>query len=117
MGNLKYTILYNGKTMTIREYSMMTGVPPETLRQRARDNRPIVQPNDREKYSGNLEAMRRLWRKGYPNGYTREEIGELYSHFAGQEDELTMLMDFTGLGRRAAEELLEELKYKRRMPA
>ena len=51
---------------------------------------------------------------GYYHGYTYEELKSLYKNFAGQPDELRMLMDFSSLGRREAKLLLEKIKYDRR---
>jgi len=42
--------------------------------------------------------------------YTYGEIKELYRHFAGQPNELVMLMDFTGLPYVDAKFLLKKLK-------
>ena len=42
--------------------------------------------------------------------YTYGEIRELYRGFAGQSDELRMLMDFTELSKSDAKFLLENLK-------
>ena len=117
MRETKHFVQYNGRRMTVMDYSRLTGVPVMTVRKRIQDGRPPIDPRDAEKFGCRLEAMEKMASKGYRNGYTREEIGELYSHFAGQEDELQMLRDFTGLGTKAAEELLEELKHKRRKPA
>ena len=114
MGATRYMIEHNGRRMTFREYSGLTGVPTNLLQWRARNNKPLIQPKDEERYRSNLELRKTLEKKGYPNGYTYEEIAELYRRFAGQPDELRMLMDFTGLGRLAAEDLLERLKYERR---
>lgn len=109
----RYMIEHNGRKMTFREYSSITGVPANLLHWRARNNKPLVQARDAERYQSNLELREALAKKGYPNGYTYEEIKDLYKNFAGQENELRMLMDFTGLGRLAAEDLLGRLKYER----
>ena len=42
--------------------------------------------------------------------YTYREIKELYRYFAGQENELRMLMDFTELPRAEAKFLLKNLR-------
>lgn len=42
--------------------------------------------------------------------YTYREIRDLYKNFAGQSDELRMLMDFTELPRSEAKFLLKNLK-------
>ena len=42
--------------------------------------------------------------------YTYGEIRELYRNFAGQRDELKMLMDFSGLRKADAQLLLDNLK-------
>ena len=113
MATARYTIMHNGRRMTFSEYSSVTGVPAGVLRWRRQNNKPLVQPKDEERYRSNLELRKTLEAKGYPNGYTYEEIKDLYGHFAGQENELQILMDFTGLGRNAAEDLLGRLKYER----
>ena len=109
----RYMIEHNGRRMTFREYSNATGVPTNLLQWRARNNKPLIQARDAERYKSNLDLREALAKKGYPNGYTYDEIKDLYKNFAGQENELRMLMDFTGLGRLAAEDLLGRLKYER----
>jgi len=112
-----YEVEYQGRKLTISQYSAITGICQDTLRKRARSGQPISLPTDaawtgrrREK----PEEMKRQEKHGFENGYTREEIEELYGHFAGAENELRILMDFTGLGYLYAEKLLEELKEERR---
>ena len=45
--------------------------------------------------------------------YTYREIRGLYRNFAGQPDELRMLMDFSGLSKADAQFLLDNLKSER----
>ena len=45
--------------------------------------------------------------------YTYREIRGLYRNFAGQPDELQILMDFTGLRVGDAKSMLEKLKSER----
>lgn len=109
----KYTVEYKGETMTMYRYAAIVVIDRRTLRMRIRDGRPVVQPGDAEKARRrkmNREELRRTQREGYEDGYTRQEIEELYRRFAGSEDELQILMDFTGLGRIYAERLLDELR-------
>ena len=61
----------------------------------------------------NAAEKRYTENNGYRNGYTPEEIADMYGIFAGNEDELQILMDFTGLGYLQAEKLLEKLKSDR----
>ena len=114
---VKYTVEFGGRTMSIYEYAKISGVSQEALRKRARKGQPISQPKDAEiaRVNKMRREERRLQKKGgYDNGYTRDEIRELYGYFAGNEEELQILMDFTGMDSIHAETLLEELKYDRR---
>lgn len=109
----KFTVEYKGETMTLYRYAVIVGIDLSTLRQRVKDGRPVVQPGDAEKARRRRmkrEALRKTEREGYKDGYSRAEIEELYRRFAGSEDELQILMDFTGLGRIYAERLLDELR-------
>ena len=112
-----YAVEIDGKTMSVNEYSRLTGVCASTIRWRIKHGQPVEAPIDRKrrKEPGMNAAEKRYTEKhGYRNGYTPEEIEDLYGHFAGNEDELQILMDFTGLGLLQAGKLLQELKYKRR---
>lgn len=110
----KYTIEYGGREMTVYEYAKIAGVNPQTLRNRMAKGAPIFAPVKRGGEEMTEELRRTIRQFGYPNGYTREEIAELYDRFAGKEDELQILMDFTGMDCIHAEKLLEDLKYQRR---
>lgn len=87
--------VYQGRTLPLKEIYRLKEI--DALQSRQLDRR-----RTRDERIG-----------GYRNGYTYEEIKDLYKNFAGQENELRMLMDFTGLGRLAAEDLLGRLKYER----
>ncbi len=111
----KYFIEYNGEEITLYEYAKRIGVHPQTLRNRLETGRPLDAPvrEYAEDDPMTEEKRRRKDKFGYLNGYTKEELCEIYSHFAGNEDELRILMDFTGMGIIYAEKLLEELKIER----
>ena len=108
----RYMIEHNGKTMTVYQYAKEVGIDRNTLQYRLKKGQPLIKPRDERKQRE--LSPRDIQRFGYPDGYTYAEITELYSNFAGQSDELQMLMDFTGLGHNKAERLLQKLKYERR---
>lgn len=108
-----YLVVYEGRVMPMYEYAKLKGFSRDTLEQRARRGNPIIQPGDDEKLSKRVKT-RQEQRRGYYHGYTYEELKDLYKNFAGQHDELRMLMDFSGLGRWDAKQLLEKIKYDRK---
>ena len=110
--NLKYTVDYMGRTMTLSQYAAISGVPLVTLQQRARKGQPIIHPNDER--NRRTRAAKQNMRRAAP--YTEDEISELYAYFAGQADELQILMDFTLLPEPEARELLKKLQYRRIHP-
>lgn len=110
----KYFVEHRGKTMTLGEYAELTGLNVSTLRKRALDGRPVSQPGDMERGARRRAVLKAGQVSRFKNGYTYDELTELYPHFAGSEDELRMLQDFTGLGHAAAQRLLEKLKHHRR---
>ena len=108
-----YLVVYEGRVMPMYEYAKLKGFSRDTLSARANRGKPIIQPGDDEKLSKRVKT-RREEKTGYYHGYTYEELKDLYKYFAGQPDELRMLMDFSGLGRMQAKQLLEKIKYDRR---
>ena len=113
----KYTIEYGGRMITLYEYAKLIGVCPQTLRNRMDKGTSVftpVRPRNGMEDGMTEEQRRNILRFGYPDGYTRKEIEDLYDHFAGNEEELQILMDFTGMDDIHASELLEDLKYQRR---
>ena len=108
-----YLVVYEGRVMPMYEYAKLKGFSRDTLSARANRGQPIIQPGDDEKLSKRVKT-RQEEKTGYYHGYTYEELKSLYKNFAGQPDELRMLMDFSGLGRMQAKQLLEKIKYDRR---
>lgn len=108
-----YLVVYQGRVMPMYEYAKLRGFSRATLSARARMGNPIIQPGDDEKLR-KRDATRQEQKTGYYHGYTYEELKDLYKYFAGQPNELRMLMDFSGLGRLEAKQLLEKIKYDRR---
>lgn len=103
----KYTVKYNGEVMSIRDYAELMGVEYDTIRCRAREGRPITAPVRGQAIRKDSIMPRR---GGYEDGYTFEEILELYKNFEGAEDELQMLSDFTGLTWKETLELRDKLQ-------
>lgn len=111
-----HLVEYQGKVMPMYEYAKLKGFNMDTLMARANRGKPIIQPGDDEKLGKRIKP-RKEEKTGYFRGYTYEELKDLYKNFAGQPDELQMLMDFSGLGRLQAERLLEKIKYDRSVKA
>lgn len=106
MAETKYTVKYNGEVMSIRDYAELMGVDYDTIRCRAREGRPITAPVRGQALKKDSIAPRR---GGYADGYSFDELVEMYSRFNTEEDEIQLLMDFTGLTRRETLELQKKL--------
>lgn len=106
MSHTKYTVNYKGKIMTLGEFSKLTGIPYNTLRDRAMKHSDFYAPIPAKP----IETIARRTKENYYNGYTFEELADLYKRFEGQENELRMVMDFTGLKKWDAAELLDKLR-------
>ena len=115
-GHTKYTVEYDGRTVSVHEYAKLTGESASTIRYRIRHGLPVDEYSGKRRASYDLNAAEKRYTEnyGYRNGYSMEEISDMYGIFAGNEDELQILMDFTGLGLLQAEKLLKELKENRR---
>lgn len=103
----KYTVNYNGEVMSIRDYAELMGVDYDTIRCRAREGRPITAPIRGQALKKDSIAPRR---GGYKDGYTFDEMVDLYKNFADTEGELRMLSDFTGMTYREVLKLREDLR-------
>ena len=100
MSNVKYIVELNGQPMSLKKYATATGKSYKSLRHRVvlgLDLDTPIAPRWRPKINP-------------AESYTYKEIRELYKNFAGQQDELRMLMDFTDLPKGDAKFLLENLK-------
>ena len=115
-GQAKYTVQYDGKSVSVYEYAKLTGESASTIRYRIRRGLPVEDFSEKGRAGCDVNTAEKRYTEncGYRNGYTPEEIADLYGHFAGNEDELQILMDFTGLGYLQAEKLLQQLKENRR---
>ena len=107
MSAVKYTVRYNGRIIPLAAFAKEHELPYDTLRHRARNNSEVFAPLKVPK------SQRDVFRQRcsvYLDGYSFDELLDLYGHFRGRQDELQILMDFTGLTHREAQKLLEELK-------
>ena len=110
MAETKYTVKYKGEVMSIRDYAELMGVDYDTIRCRAREGRPITAPVRGQAIRKDSIMPRR---GGYKDGYSFDELLELYQKFADSENELQILSDFTGLTRREVMELRDKLRKER----
>lgn len=106
MGEAKYRVNYDGKDMSLMQYAELKGIPYYTLRNRARDGRPLDAPIRKQAKPKESLAPRR---GGYADGYSFDELVEMYSRFNTEENEIQLLMDFTGLTYRETLELQKKL--------
>lgn len=105
MAERKYAVRYKGKVMSLAEFSNMVDVPYSTLESRAKTKSDLCAPKKETRPRKSIAAG-----GGYENGYTFNELAALYKCFAGQSDELRMVMDFTGLCKSEAAEVLQSLR-------
>lgn len=109
----KYVVEINGQKMGLKELSAVSGLHYDTLRRRLQKGKPLFSeplefppvPEHKEAFFAPDKPI-----GVYPNGYTFNELAELYKGFAEQPDELRMIMDFTGVQKRTAEKLLMQRK-------
>lgn len=106
MSEIKHAVSYGGQSMNLMEYADKVGVTYATALQRKNEGR-IDCPVRKKPIKAQAYEPRK---GGYSNGYTREEIKDLYKGFAGQPGELTILMDFTGMTRSECRNLRDQFK-------
>lgn len=112
----RYIVEVNGRRMALSEFSKEIGVEYNTMRRRAREGKRLVQPQktwSRASFETPTEKMmdEKTGKVGaYTDGYTFDELADLYKNFAGQDNEVRMIMDFTGVQKRTAEKLLNKLR-------
>lgn len=103
---VRYIIRHNGRRMTLGAFANENGLPYETLRKRLKDNKNFCAPIARN--SGRPPDEDKAKITG--DSYSFEELAVLYKYFAGQENELRMVMDFACVGKGEAKELLRKLR-------
>lgn len=106
MSQVRYMVKYNGRRMTVNEFSELSGLPYSTLVTRMKRGTDFYAPISAVDTGSRSDT----WVGNYYKGYTFEELADLYKNFAGQENELRMVMDFTGTKKYEAKEILKRLR-------
>lgn len=112
----RYIVEVNGRRMALSEFSREIGVEYCTMLSRAKHGKKLVQPQKTWSRAAREERMEKMMDVdsgkvgSYADGYTFDELSELYRNFAGQDNEVRMIMDFTGVQKRTAEKLLNKLR-------
>lgn len=112
----RYIVEVNGRRMALADFSREIGVEYCTMLSRAKHGKKLVQPQKTWSRASREERMEKMMDEdsgkvgAYADGYTFDELSELYKNFAGQDNEVQMIMDFTGVQKRTAEKLRNKLR-------
>ena len=112
----RYIVEVNGRRMALADFSREIGVEYCTMLTRAKRGKQLVQPQKTWARAFSETPTEKMMDEktgkvgAYADGYTFDELAELYKNFAGQDDEVQMIMDFTGVQKRTAEKLRNKLR-------